>query len=518
LKSIHYLLIGIVAFCWGSCTPAMPADIEQIIATTANKKELIKLINHYQEPKDSLKLKAAYYLIRNMDDQFHNGGEAVQLYRQLFNQLDSLNKLGKDSPRKIWDSLSASLGQKVINNPTVIKDIDMITCELLVEDIDNAFRAWNYPWARRLNFNEFCSYILPYKLKNECPESWRANMMKRYAWVLKAVKDSNSVVEAATLINNDIRKWFYISTKFRSAGHLNCSDLVKLKIGQCSEATQLTAYAMRAMGIPVMLDYTPFWANKAGRHDWNSLLCPLGDVIFMGSESNPGFEKIEDPGYNYLGATQMKRKRAKIYRYSFEKVPDTINTGHITDIPAFFGDHHQQDVTCRFIPVSDIALSLDTILPEQGLAYLCVFNNKQWEPVQWGKTGNDKKLTFAGMGRDIVYLPVIYRNNEYWPAADPFILQRNGRTRTLHANLQQCSQIKIWKKYPEDRSNNIIPGYNYELYYWNKEWISLGKQQATNDYLIYDHVPENALLFIRNLDAGFQERIFTFENQQQVWW
>ncbi|WP_143774076.1 transglutaminase-like domain-containing protein [Niastella vici] len=495
-----------------------PADIEQIIAATSNKKELIKLISHYQQPNDSLKLKAAYFLIRNMDDQFHLAGESVQESRRIFNQMDSLNKLGKGSARKIWDSLTASLGQRVTTTPDTIKDIDIITCELLVDNIDNAFNAWNYPWARRLNFDDFCKYILPYKLKNESPESWRVNMMQRYAWVLKTVKDSGSLIEAASLINNDIRKWFYITPKFNCVGDPNCGELLKLKAGQCIQAAQLAAYAMRAMGIPVTLDYTPFWANKSGRHDWNSLISPLGDITFMGGESDPGFEKVEDPGYNYLGATQMKRKRAKIYRYSFEKVTDTINARQVADVPVFFQDHHHEDVTDRVIPVSTITLTLDTILPQQGLAYLCVFNNKQWEPVQWGKTGADKKVSFATLGRDVVYLPMIYRNNEYWPAADPLILHRNGTVRTLHANLQQCREIIIVKKYPEDQSNNIIPGYNYELYYWNKEWISLGKQMATKDYLVFDHVPENALLFIRNLDAGFQERIFTFENKQQIWW
>lgn len=518
MKTINHLLIAIAVFYWGSCTPPMPADVEQVIAATSNKRELIKLVNYYQQPKDSLKLKAAYYLIRNMDDQFHLEGESVQEFRRIFHQMDSLNKLGKSSAKKICDSLTASLGPQVVNIPDTVKDIDIITCELLVDNIDNAFKAWNYPWARQLNFNEFCKYILPYKLKNERPENWRVNLMQRYAWVLKTVKDSNNLVEAASLINEDIRKWFYITPKFNCVGDLNCSELLKIKAGQCSQAAQLSAYAMRSMGIPVTLDYTPFWANKSGRHDWNSLISPLGDISFMGGEWDPGFEKVEDPGYNYLGPTQMKRKRAKIYRCSFEKVPDTINTRQVADIPVFFKDHHQLDVTGKVIPVSTITLTLDTILSEQGLAYLCVFNNKQWEPIQWAKTGADKKVSFAGLGRDVVYLPVIYRNNEYWPAADPLILHRNGTVRSLHASLEQCKEIKIVKKYPEDQSNNIIPGYNYELYYWNKEWVSLGKQKATKDYLVFDHVPGNALLFIRNLDAGFQERIFTFENQQQIWW
>jgi hypothetical protein len=518
LKAVNHLLIAIIAFYWAGCTPSMPADVEQIVQATPNKKELIKLIDRYQRPEDSLKLKAVWYLIRNMDDQFHLEGPAVDKYRRLYNKMDSLQRQGGANAFYKWDSLIKATEPIVIDQPIRVKDIDIISGQLLADNIDSAFRAWNYPWARRLSFDEFCQYILPYKLKNELPENWRGNMMQRYAWVLKQVKDSNDVVEAADLINNDVRKWFYISNRFSCAADPNCSDLLKTRVGQCSEATQLVAYAMRAMGIPASLDYTPFWANKGGRHDWNSLLCPLGEVIFMGTESNPGFEKIEDPGYNGRGPTGMKRKRAKIYRYSFQKVADTINTRHSADIPDYFANHHRLDVTNRFVPVSTVTLQLDTAIPGQELAYLCVFNNKQWQPVQWGRTAQHKEVVFAAMGRDVAYLPMVYHKEEYWPAADPFILHKNGTVRTLHADVRQCYPIKIIKKYPEDPGNYIIPGFHYELYYWDKDWISLGKQLATTNYLIYDHVPANALLFIRNLDAGFQERIFTYENGQQIWW
>jgi hypothetical protein len=67
--------------------------------------------------------------------------------------------------------------------------------------------------------------------------------------------------------------------------------------------------------------------------------------------------------------------------------------------------------------------------------------------------------------------------------------------------------------------NTITIGDEYELTYWNnKEWKSLGKKIADNIYLEYDNCPANALFLLHNLTKGVEERIFTYENEKQVWW
>jgi hypothetical protein len=36
--------------------------------------------------------------------------------------------------------------------------------------------------------------------------------------------------------------------------------------------------------------------------------------------------------------------------------------------------------------------------------------------------------------------------------------------------------------------------------------------------LSYENAPINALFWLRNHTAGVEERIFTYENGEQVWW
>lgn len=66
--------------------------------------------------------------------------------------------------------------------------------------------------------------------------------------------------------------------------------------------------------------------------------------------------------------------------------------------------------------------------------------------------------------------------------------------------------------------NTIEIGSEYELFYWKKDtWISLGQQKASKEYLMYNNVPKNALLVLRNLNGGKQENIFFLEDGKPVW-
>ena len=73
---------------------------------------------------------------------------------------------------------------------------------------------------------------------------------------------------------------------------------------------------------------------------------------------------------------------------------------------------------------------------------------------------------------------------------------------------------------PRSDDNFIKEAELYELFYWDKKWESLGRKTGNRQlqYLVYDNVPDNALLLLRNLTKGKEERIFTYEGEEQVWW
>lgn len=508
------VLLLVIITC-AKCRHSYPKDIEFILRGTENSLELEKVVHHYDNLRDSQKLKAAYFLIRNMSAQFHYEGYSLKKYDTVLNYVVSLVSTNLVSPRQAWDSIPPTLKASINLGDTIkVRDIDVVTADFLIENIDLAFEAWKFPWARHLTFEQFSRYILPYKVKNEPLRIWRKEFMVRYKWVIDSLKGNSDFRRAATLINSDLKKWFYINAKFDCPWDLTASDLLKIKVGTCFEACQITAYAMRAMGIPVTFDFTPFWANKAGSHSWNCLLNGATSIIFMGTESNPGYEKIEYSGYNYKGVAGMKRKRAKIYRYSFLDEP----SNRLVDFPERFFFSNLEDVTSQFVPTSNVKIEKRECYDlNDSIAYLCVFNNKKWRAISKSKTA-DNALYFSYMGRDIVYLPACHTENDYKAIADAFILTKEGRIKVLNPDTKNLKTCIFYRKYPEDETNVITPNNKYELLYWNKEWISLGTQKASKNYLLYNNVPDNALLWIVNLDKGFQERIFTMDNSQQVWW
>lgn len=111
----------------------------------------------------------------------------------------------------------------------------------------------------------------------------------------------------------------------------------------------------------------------------------------------------------------------------------------------------------------------------------------------------------AGHMFDNDYLTYTSRNsNGYWVGLD---LGENS-TDTIG-----CLEICV-----RHDMNMIRQGNQYELFYYDYGWKSLGTQVAQADSLVFDNVPTGALLWLKNHSGGREERIFTYENGKQVWW
>ena len=85
--------------------------------------------------------------------------------------------------------------------------------------------------------------------------------------------------------------------------------------------------------------------------------------------------------------------------------------------------------------------------------------------------------------------------------------------------LDEPKQISKIRYSARNDLNCVQKGDLYELLYWNNNnFISLGQQVANDTLLIYNNCPENAIFWLRNLSGGKEERVFTYENDKQVWW
>ncbi len=72
---------------------------------------------------------------------------------------------------------------------------------------------------------------------------------------------------------------------------------------------------------------------------------------------------------------------------------------------------------------------------------------------------------------------------------------------------------------PPNNLNHVLKGFSYELFYVDKGiFVSLGQQKAEDYELKFNNVPQNALLYLKCLDEGRQERIFEYKNREQIWY
>ena len=63
-----------------------------------------------------------------------------------------------------------------------------------------------------------------------------------------------------------------------------------------------------------------------------------------------------------------------------------------------------------------------------------------------------------------------------------------------------------------------INGETYKLFYWDNEWVLVGKKRKIPDKdLIFPTVPVNAIYRLLSSNDNGRKRVFSY-NKGQIWW
>ncbi len=497
------------------------SDLDPVATVLAeagdNRDELQQVLDHYAAEGDSLKLDAARFLIGNMQ-----GHSYVTYY--LHDTTD--NKIpfkvtdyeDFDALLSAADALEDRHGSLDFSRHDPEYDINTITAEFLITNIDYAFRAWRErSWAHGLSYENFRDYVLPYRGSNEPLESWRPAMFDKYADIGAQLEDSTDPLLATVVINRDIMSWFGFDPRYYyHPTDQSLSEMQASGLGRCEDMTNITIYAMRANGIGVTSDYTPHWANTGNNHAWNAILTPDGDVLpFMGAEANPGEYRLAN-------------KLAKAYRKNFAEQPENLvfQDRKQEKVPRWLGGKTYTDVTVDYVGVCQVDISFEQTVPDSvDIAYLCVFNSGEWKAIHWGRVIDNRAL-FTDMGKEIAYLPALYLNEEIVPFGSPFILHDDCTQEMLVASDDATESIRIGSTTRRRQAAStdgiaqsfLNSGQEYELSYWQDGWQSHGKAVANESPMDFEAVPADALYWLVGTDSDHEERIFTIEDRVQVWW
>jgi len=517
---IYLVPLLLIAPLLMSCaTSSYPPEVTAALDKAGNNRaELERVLTTFAAAEDTLKLHAAYCLIGNME------GHCYVTYRLEDTTGNEIAYNALDYPdypalTAAFDTLEQQHGTLDFVKGEKVNDLETITADYLITQINYAFRAWREkPWAQGFSFENFCRYILPYRGSNEPLEPWREMFWEKYQWLDTAMNTPADPVEAAQLINNDVMSWFGFDPRFYyHPTDLGISEMLKIGKGRCEDMTNATIYAMRALGLAVTSDYTPHWANSGNNHAWNAIVLPDGQVTpFMGAECNPG---------KYT----LANKLAKVYRKMFDDQKDNLifQDRKQEKVPGWLAGKSYLDVTADYVEVCSPTVTFTRKVPDSAdIAYLCVFNSGEWQAIHWGRIV-DGAATFTDMGTDIAYLPALYLNEKIVPYGAPFILRPDCTIEQLTPDSTSAISVELTSTTARKQETStdgiartfLTAGQEYELFYMgDDDWISLGKAIAGDTPLVFSPVPIGGLYWLIATGSDKEERIFTIVDGRQVWW
>jgi hypothetical protein len=285
---------------------------------------------------DELKRKAAIFLFENMAYHY---SENVIWIDSLGKKLDYEELDYPDFKASINAFKEKTSARKI--KPKILKiwDKDSITANYVINHINMVFKYRNKPWNKHLNFEEFCEYVLPYRMMNEPLQTYQDVYAKTFCHFSDSLQQNGNNYELQCLVNMEINKG-YLNTFQRTnpkyslplQGPLN---LMHRTQGDCTNMVNYASYAMRTLGLPVAVDFTPWYATSTGRHFWNVTWNEKGKAsIFVGTSKNPG---------EYL----IPRELGKVFRFRYSENKEWI-TNYLPEnqIPrGFFRNRHLLDVT-----------------------------------------------------------------------------------------------------------------------------------------------------------------------------
>jgi hypothetical protein len=304
-----------------------------------------------------------------------------------------------------------------LGNPVRRSDINHITAEYLIANIDLAFQVWNdKPWGKHISFDTFCEEILPYRIGMEPLENWREKVLASFADINKVLKEDSlmTAVDACSKVN-DLLPRFRLDKDF---SNMSFTQLMATTRGMCDSQAALTAFVMRGLGIPVTIDFTPQWKKLPSGHTWNSVCDSAGQHIsFMGTETNPFAP--------HQGNTLVKAKAyRRIYKHHRVVETDETHTPPLFQRNIYDISSEHNNMTCVAVPIKrQPEIRMESV-------FLALFYDFEWRLTGHGEVDADS-IRFGNIGKHVLYLPVCYTNGNQIPAGDPFYIDAAGQTHIL---------------------------------------------------------------------------------------
>lgn len=416
-------------------------DIRIALETAGeNRKELESVLDHYKN--DAEKLAAARFLIANMPGHYSYADTAI--INRYYDEVDAaIDALPNAKRNQIADTINAIAKKLNVSEVKTVQDVKIIKADYLIKNIDEAFYEWrNGRWARQLTFEQFCEYLLPYKVVELQPfDSWRHDFHDFHTDSLYELDYCDmfrsSAYSAAVRMNKNLGglvKPFIWDAIDKPIYRL--STRCRIPFGPCDDYAYMTAAMFRSVGIPTSIEVNPHWAYRSLGHKGNAVLAPTGkNIMFTGLSTGP--ERTH----------HIDEKKAKMFRSTYarnQSIYELHKSGEY--VPAAFRNMFLKDVTDEYVATSDI--SLKTKGESDGYVYLAVYGDQSWYPVDYAMLEGDR-AEFDKVGQNVMYMLVRYDPyGKMRSLTEPFILDSSGGINYITPDLNRIMSVTLYRKFP----------------------------------------------------------------------
>ena len=419
-----------------------------------NRAELEAALRRYQSnPADSLKYRAARFLIVNMPGHVYYKGDLLDGYLSYFERLGEQHRSGrKVIPQQLVNEVQAAYGTFSLDALQRCEDIRTVDSAYLCRTVEQAFRVWRgQPWGRNVSFDDFCEYILPYRIGDETLADWREAAYRRYNPLLDSLRASSVLdnadpaVAAAVLIDSLRREpRFFTTTGPGSLPHVGPRIALSARAGSCRELCDYVVYACRAVGIPCAVDFIPLHGDGNGGHQWVAVADKHGALF---TSEYP--ERLRTLG----SGEPYKLKKIKTYRATFsvnrrmQRGMARLDTAAAVGL---FAPPRMVDVTEAYAPtfkrhVRVPAAALYPGQPRSRVAYLCGSSRMGWEPVAWTEF-TPAGLDFADVQAGSVMRVATWEKGRLRFWSDPFELKEPDSL-VFHTPARAGQRVVLYAKY-----------------------------------------------------------------------
>ena len=263
-----------------------------------------------------------------------------------------------------------------------------------------------------------------------------------------------SAKAAAMRVYDEMGQFEWVGASTGSAP--KASSLLEAGTGNCRDEALYTALLCRSIGVPAAVDFTPHWGNRSLAHLWSVLILPdgRGTPFYMGC--TPG-----DTVHYFHSYLKPKVLR---HRFSLNRSIASDMEGE-TSVPRLFKRPAFTDVTDEYYETADVVRPVPSRLRNHKVAYICVFDNRDWVPVYYGKIA-DGEVTFPKMGRNIMYMAAVHENGAVRPFGHPFRVSGDGTVREVASSRKARCTMRLLRKYPfmgkEDFFNSRMSGGRFQ--------------------------------------------------------